>query len=500
MLFFSGIGNGLGDELWMSDGTESGTRLLKDINPGALGSSPTSFVTLPNGNVVFTAIDDAHGYELWITDGTETGTSLLSDIYNGGTSSNPEELTLHNGSVFFRARDVANGFELWISDGTTAGTSLVKNIDPNVDGTPRSLTSALNLLFFRATENGDVEPWISNGTTGGTVRLKDVATGAAASFPDNFTVFNGALYFSASDANGDVGLWKTNGTEATTVLVTNIGPDLGGGNRPSTFTVADGVLYFFADDGNGRQLWKSDGTAGGTRAVSSLDGVGFGPLVAYQGVLFFPATGLNRNREELWTYRPATDDLAIYVDISGGASGPELTNPDQLTVFDGKLFFSAEVDGSGDRQLFVSDGVNFLVIERVAPDIAPETNNIPIGPSSAFVEYKGNLYVAANFNSAGMELWRIEGTNVSIDEHTHTLEGVEVYPQPAGDGFTLSLAQATDATSYQVVSLSGSVVHSGSINGTLTYVDISHLAAGSYIIELLDGAASKHHQLIVVQR
>jgi ELWxxDGT repeat protein len=500
MLFFSGESNGLGEELWMSNGTESGTQLLKDINPGNIGSSPTSFVTLPNGNVVFTAIDNANGYELWITDGTEAGTSLLADIYNGTTSSDPTELTMHNGSVFFRARDAANGVELWVSDGTTSGTSLVKNINPNLDGVPRSITSALNLLFFQATENGDVEPWISNGTTAGTVRLKDIATGAAISVPANFTLFNGEVYFSALDANGNVGLWKTNGTEAGTILVTNIGPNLGGGNRPSNFTVFDGNLYFFADDGSsGRQLWKSNGTSSGTASVTDLDNVGYGPLVAYQNVLFFPAMGINRNKEELWTYRPATDHLAIYVDISGGASGPQLTNPDQLTVFDDKLFFSAEVDGSGDRQLFVSDGVNFLVIERVAPGVSPETNNIPLG--TRFIPYGNHLYLSANFNSAGMELWRIEGTNnVSVEDHETNGLTVKVYPQPAVNTVTINLEEEGNVTQYQVLSLNGKVVSSGAVNSSVTQVDVSNLATGNYILKLQSEEKAEYQRIITVNR
>jgi ELWxxDGT repeat protein len=39
-LFFAASDAATGIELWTSDGTPAGTRLLKDINPGAASSSP----------------------------------------------------------------------------------------------------------------------------------------------------------------------------------------------------------------------------------------------------------------------------------------------------------------------------------------------------------------------------------------------------------------------------------------------------------------------------
>lgn len=69
-----------GYELWITDGTEFGTFLLKDINPGAAGSDPSTVTVLDNGLAVFTASDATAGRELWVTDGTAAGTMMLSDI------------------------------------------------------------------------------------------------------------------------------------------------------------------------------------------------------------------------------------------------------------------------------------------------------------------------------------------------------------------------------------------------------------------------------------
>lgn len=74
-LYFTANTPGFGTELWTSDGTSSGTQMVKDINPGDASSSPRRFVEL-NGNLLFEATQ-AGITKYWKTDGTEAGTSVI---------------------------------------------------------------------------------------------------------------------------------------------------------------------------------------------------------------------------------------------------------------------------------------------------------------------------------------------------------------------------------------------------------------------------------------
>jgi ELWxxDGT repeat protein len=65
-------------ELWVSDGTESGTHIVKQLSEYS-GSSP-SWLTEMNGLLYFSAYADNYGQELWKTDGTEPGTVMVRDI------------------------------------------------------------------------------------------------------------------------------------------------------------------------------------------------------------------------------------------------------------------------------------------------------------------------------------------------------------------------------------------------------------------------------------
>ena len=93
--------------------------LLKDIRPGDLTSDPTR-VTAAGGLGFFAANDGINGKELWITDGTDTGTFVV-DIRSGGSTSRLGQITAAGDRAFFSAFDGVSGQELWTSDGTIAG-------------------------------------------------------------------------------------------------------------------------------------------------------------------------------------------------------------------------------------------------------------------------------------------------------------------------------------------------------------------------------------------
>ncbi|MEK7951739.1 ELWxxDGT repeat protein [Luteolibacter soli] len=117
--FYCGIQDG-DAELWATDGTANGTRLVKNIYPGtastsAQSSNPAHLVAA--GNLVyFTATDEEHGTELWRSDGTEAGTVLVSDIDPGPESSNPQALRVLGSKLYFTANRRTIGRELYSVD------------------------------------------------------------------------------------------------------------------------------------------------------------------------------------------------------------------------------------------------------------------------------------------------------------------------------------------------------------------------------------------------
>jgi ELWxxDGT repeat protein len=122
------VGN---EQLWAFDTSVQTPVLLKTFDPDPNGLTiPATRATLGN-QFFFTAHTSAQGNELWVSDGTENGTRLVKDIHGGFAASNPRGFTVARGLLYFWADDGTHGVELWRSDGTAAGTSIVADLNPS---------------------------------------------------------------------------------------------------------------------------------------------------------------------------------------------------------------------------------------------------------------------------------------------------------------------------------------------------------------------------------
>ena len=134
-ILFNGVTDTGDFEMWRTDGTAGGTFLLKEIaSSEALSQHQfTGFSQVTAGGLLyFTALDPALGTELFISDGSAEGTRLLREIFPGNAPFGPAptQLTAFGDRVLFTADDGKNGRELWLSDGTEAGTALLIDLNP----------------------------------------------------------------------------------------------------------------------------------------------------------------------------------------------------------------------------------------------------------------------------------------------------------------------------------------------------------------------------------
>jgi len=181
-LFFVAEDGVTGEELWKSDGTEEGTVQVADILIGE-GSAYPRYLTNVNGTLFFSARDGTDytsSAELWKSDGTEAGTVLVKNLNPGLEQyvSRPLYLTAVGNTLFFRGEGITSGVELWKSDGTPEGTIMVRDIDPENGSYPEWLTESNDTLFFVAYDPVySRELFRSDGTAGGTGLVKDVFPG-----------------------------------------------------------------------------------------------------------------------------------------------------------------------------------------------------------------------------------------------------------------------------------------------------------------------------------
>ncbi|MFO0978627.1 MAG: ELWxxDGT repeat protein [Planctomycetaceae bacterium] len=465
-LYFTANTNETGLELWKSDGTPAGTSVYRDINPGTAWSNVANLSNI-NGVLYYTATDGVKGNELWRHDVT-TNTAVIEDIYRGTRSSNAHNFVTAGNNVYFVTTHMLNGAiereELWKCALNGTGKTLLRTVQPALLGNLwgfQSLTSFKGDLYFSAFESTiGTELWKSDGTVAGTVRLKDINPNGE-SWPSSLTVAGDTLYFSAFDGNG-AELWKTDGTTAGTVMVRDIAP--GNANAidmtapAPKFTAIGSTLYFVANDGvNGFELWKTDGTTAGTSMVKDVNpgtasamphalGQGFPVQMISIGNLVYFVADDGTNGFELWQSDGTAAGTSIVADLQAGSASSYIQS---LTNANGKLYFEYGAIPHG------SPLGRVLACRTTAT--SPLTT-IPLldqghfrnGTSESLTALGSDVYFTDYDSELGTELWKSDGTVAG----TVMVKDIFAYPKS-----TLN-AQTYSSDPKQIVATNGMVYFS----------------------------------------
>lgn len=463
-------------------------QLLKDINtlPDARGSHPGEF-TQVGPITFFVAETPTRDFELWRTDGTAAGTFLVKDTEPSvDRDAIPKYLTNVNGTLFFLARDLENGYELWKSDGTLAGTKIVKDINRGTAWSfPEQFTDVNGILFFSADDGTGRDLWKSDGTEAGTVKVKDInpaivdpgiGFGGIRLQGGFFTNVNGTLFFQANDGTSGSELWKSDGTEGGTVRVRDI--RLGNQNSyPQDLTNVNGTLFFTAADSTGRELWKSDGTEAGTarvRDILAFNNRGSYPfyLTNVSGTLFFSAND-GSSGVELWKSDGTPTGTTRVKDIRAAGSSA----PGRFTNVNGTLYFSAN-DGTSGDELWKTNGTEIGTVRVKDIRVGSESS---IERLSNFINMNGTLFFSANDGSSGRELWKSDGTGAGTVRVKDVLVGsAGSDPEPLHNANGILLFAAKDSRGSELWRSDGTAA------GTLLVKDIRTANQDSYPRSLIE--------------
>jgi ELWxxDGT repeat protein len=387
-------------------------RRLADLNPGAVGSYPSNLTAFA-GQLFFSAYTLTTGIELWRWDGT--GIQLVADINDTaddigggireGNDSVPHGFTRYGGALYFTAYDSQKGGELWRTD----GTNVSRLTDIAQDNTPTGKSS----------------------------------------WPNELTVYNDSLYFSATSTTNPLNyeLWRYH-TNSGAALVADLRPNTGNnhGSYPNKLKVFDNALYFMADDGtHGWELWKH--TPNGTTLIDINPGDASSSsypkfFTAYSNHLYFQAY-TSAEGFELW--RTDGTNTAMVADLNPGA---ESSFPENFTTFNNALYFRG-TDPALGSELLRFDGIQI----SVAADIHPTGSSYP---KNLFV-YRGALLFTADDGVNGWELWKYDGVNASII--TNLNDSGDAFPEnlTVSDGI-LYFTAAHPATGYELWSYDGTNV------------------------------------------
>ena len=433
-LFFTAATDGSADEnreLWVSDGTQLGTKVVLDINPGDPASNP-GWLTRLGSDLYFVADDGDHGNELWVTDGTIANTRIVGDIQLGAEGSEPKSLFAYGGNLYFSAEKNKDR-ELWRYDPLNDNLELFYNINNPLlrrgnnelfdqkSGYPQDFARINDELWFTADDGvHGRELWKTNGKKEGTVMVADLTRKSSNSAISNLVEMGGYAFFVASSDDARREVFRSDGTSEGTVLLKDIA--IGASSNPEDLTVCNGHLFFSADASHlqtGRELYISDGTPSGTSLLKDINPNGtslINHITKVGNSVFFVATAGESGGNtgvELWRTDGTNKGTVLVKDI---APGRDSSLPQDLVDANGVLYLKAD-DGLHGFELWRSDGTKegtsmvddlyenaadgepeYLTVANVGP----YDNYQAISPSLFFAGYQRKDQI-----STGNELWRL---------------------------------------------------------------------------------------------
>ena len=278
---------GHGQELWVSDGTAEGTRLLVDVNPDwseECNLSPCPPIRglpdqlTPVGDRLYFAAQspDAAAPELWTSDGSIEGTRRVAATAGLAVGDGVAAL---DGAVAFFASSEEGGSQVWVADGTAAGTRALTDL-PDGLGPGQIVSAAGGALFTVRDAAVHDQLWRTDGTPEGTVEVSDLGHAGApsrvwtmlpAGDPAQPAQRGRGAYLVVDNPALGRELWWSDGTAAGTGPIADLHPGPRGSNPEPLATADDGRLLFAADgDATGYALWITDATADGTERLSAL--------------------------------------------------------------------------------------------------------------------------------------------------------------------------------------------------------------------------------------
>jgi len=424
-------------------------RRVADVNPSLAGPSDQPQTLLGQffsvgARAVFVLTRNGpqdYGGELWASDGTDGGTERLRSFVS---SQSAVEILGSDGRIaFVRVTTFADDFTqtsaIWRTDGTPEGTSAVTGPLGIPQGGFQSLVTPGRLFFSGCTADSGCEPWASDGTATGTRRLRDLTPGPYGSGPRQFSALSGKVYFFADTPAGP-GLWRSDGTRQGTRRVALLSPYA----NPKSLKTADSRLYFLVGPGSStaNALWTSDGTEAGTRPVPPFDRArGRGPsavrilgslgdlaffvgiepavgwqvyrsdgtpggtrrLTAFSGAPFYFDTGIALEDHFLFLAPSGvlwTSDGTRAGTVSLGGPPPEARSG--LVASGGLAFFNARINPGGQGyEPWVTDGT---------PGGTHQIADLCVGGCSSFPLFTAPVIHGQVLFYAGANLWGTDGT------------------------------------------------------------------------------------------
>ena len=272
-------------ELWSTDGTPAGSRLVRDFGDRPLDR----LATRDDLSYLVQTMDDTG--TLWRTDGTPEGTR---EIFTGPYARFSAISANFIGEELWVSQDTASGREFTVFRDDVAASTLA-NIWTGTDDTRRVLIQPFGNRQLLQT---DFQLWVTSATGDDPLPI----TAAGDGILEVFVIGDSVWYITAEFHSSPREMWINQGSVDSNVPVSEVIPQLTGLSFPDALSLGEQLLFVTSEPG----LWVTDGTAAGTTKLLDLPREAF---LAYEvdGQVYLSAQG-GTPQSALWW---VTDGTAV---------------------------------------------------------------------------------------------------------------------------------------------------------------------------------------------
>ncbi len=263
LAIFAAPNKKVGKELWVTNGTPGGTKVLDDIDTNSTGSKKTFVAegSFPEGmSAYFPELSASYGGRAYFTAYNGTGYDLYEAVSNPNAGKHDPRITI---SGLFE-RTAAFQFSLLVRP-------------TGVTATPQGVFFVLPIT---GEPNGEVWGYTPSDPTTGPYLVGGVDTNPGDLSPENMQFYrychfgdNQGYSFSGTDATyGREPYVAGNFAGAYISSLGDINAHGSGSSNPRNFTQADNTTFFVADpgDGNGEHLYRTNGTPDGYQDLGAF--------------------------------------------------------------------------------------------------------------------------------------------------------------------------------------------------------------------------------------
>ena len=473
-LFFSAQNDENNTELWATDGTPQNASLVKEINPN--GSAGIGNIVKVGNRILFMATDNGTDFDLWSSNGLTSGTMKMAEMnQSGNTALQPQNIsTLGNRLIF------CSETQLMTTDGTPGGTDSLMQIIQYSQGFGYCELNN-KVYFLLPNSNWQQEIWNTDRTVMGTQKVLSPATSSVnLSSVTEMSAFNGKIYLVAAESGQGNELYtfdgNVNGTLQKVTLATT------GNSYPSQLTLYNGALYFTASTATSANVFRITSSNPAPQELIPNASISW-----LQNLTFANNSIYFLGEDQQHIHRIALNNLAYSVTLLGGYTMPNyFWNANGMLVGNGSKVFFAAYDGNTNNQVFFQGDADLQNLSTVMPEGAntahPFNYTLSCGMADVF-DFKvwgSKVIVPANFNNAGRELWIFDAGITSDVEEVKNETSFTVFPNPT----QAELFVKTNSNNYceeqlLITNATGELMLQTTFMGS-TSINLSKLAAGNY--------------------